>query len=333
MTDSLKQLKEITAALLSPASDYNTLRQSAYALKDLFTQAAGFDEGDFANQQHIPTAAGLAVGPYAAAFCIIDMMRTVKFLRGIKEAVDERLKMNPGKPVLVFYAGSGPFATLLTPLITCFSPGQLQMVLLEINETSIGYLQKTIQHFNMAEYVKAVEQGDAVQYNIPEQYQPDILVSETMKPGLAKEPQVAVAASLLPQCNRQPILIPQKIKISLCLSGNLMNDPEAFIELQVLFELNTTTALQIKNDPVNIPVLSGGVDVIIPERPEPHFTKLVLDTRITVFGNHVLGLQESGLTITVPVMDIAAIKEYPARLRFRYAMGSNPGFGVEEFSG
>lgn len=328
MTDSLQQLKEITTALLSPASDYNTLRQSVYALKDLFSKATGFDEGDNTNQRHIPTAAGLAVSPHAAAFCIIDMMRTVKFLRGIKEAVDERLKINPGKPVLVFYAGSGPFATLLTPLTTCFSPRQLQMVLLEINEMSIAYLQKTIQHFKMAEYVKAIEKGDAVQYNIPEGYQPDILVSETMKPGLANEPQVAVVASLLPQCNRQPILIPQKIRISLCLSGNLMNDPEAFTELQALLELDAITALQIKNDPVNIPALSGGVSVTLAERPEPHFTKLVLDTRITVFGNHVLGLNESGLTITVPVMDIAAIKEYPARLLFRYAMGSNPGFSV-----
>lgn len=320
------ELKRLTDILLNKSAAYADIRSAVYALKDLFCLASGLDEADMANQNHIYTGAGTAIGPASAAFCVVDMMRTVKFLRGIKEAVDERLQMNPGRPVVVFYAGSGPFATLLTPLTTCFNPGQLQMVLLEINETSIVYLQKTIQHFKMTEYVKAVEQGDAVQYNIPEQYQPDILVSETMKPALAKEPQVSVVVHLLPQCTKQPILIPQKIKISLCLSGYTDIDGNVLKELQALLELDAATALQIKKDPESIAALADGVVVTISSKPEELYRRLILDTRITVFGDHVIGHNESGITTAVPVMNLSAIQNYPARLRFQYKTGSNPGF-------
>lgn len=308
MTHPFHQLNTITAALLSPDPDYNNIRQAAYALKDMFYEAIGFDEYDKTNQQHIQTDAGLAVGPMSAAFCIIDMMRTRKFLLGIRETIEEKLKKNPGKPVVVLYAGCGPFATLLTPLTCFFNPVQLQIVLLEINPVSLDYLQKTIQHFGMDEYIAGIEQADAVQYIIPEKYQPDILVSETMKPGLAKEPQVSLIANLLPQCNRQTALIPEEIKISVSLLGNLAANPEVLKELQTLLVLNATTAMQIKNSTESMTALLPGAKVHIQERPENHFTKLALNTDIKIYGNHVLGFNESGLTIPVPILDIAAFK-------------------------
>src|SRR6185436_5671391 len=140
---------------------------AAHALKDLFCQAVGYDEAGAALQQHIQTTGGQAINTYTAALCITDMMRTRKFLLGIKEAIEERLKTNAGKPVTVFYAGSGPFATLLTPLTTIFGPGQLQMVLLEINPASIDYLHKTVQQFRLEKYIVGIGQADAVHYIIP----------------------------------------------------------------------------------------------------------------------------------------------------------------------
>jgi hypothetical protein len=74
------------------------------------------------------TPAGLAIDTRSAALCIFDMMRTRKFLLGIRDAIDEKLRIDPGQPVTILYAGTGPFATLLTPLITVFRPDQLQMV-------------------------------------------------------------------------------------------------------------------------------------------------------------------------------------------------------------
>jgi hypothetical protein len=319
------QLQTITETLLSPDSNYNTIRMAVHALKDLFCKAVGFDETEAAKQAHIQTKGGQAISTYTAALCITDMIRTRKFLLGIKEAVEERLKKDPGKPVILFYAGSGPFATLLTPLTTVFTAGQLQMVLLEINPVSIEYLQKTVQQFGLEKYVIGIEQADAVHYTIPGKYQPDILLSETMKPALQKEPQVSIVANLLPQCKSNTVLIPSNIIVEACLLGNLASDPLAVMPLQTLLELDKTTAMEINGNPI----ISAGITVIVPEKPGPLYTRIALTTTVNVFGGHTIGLQESGITLAEPVMETDAIKKYPARLLFRYRMNEDPGFEIE----
>ena len=142
MTPSFHKLKLITGDLLSPFMGYRVINEGVHSLSKLFCEAVDFDELETINQQNISTKTGKAIAPRWAASCITDMMRTRKFILGIRDAIEERLKTNPGHPVTVMYAGTGPFASLLTPLITVFSPAQLQMVLLEINPVSISYLEK-----------------------------------------------------------------------------------------------------------------------------------------------------------------------------------------------
>jgi predicted RNA methylase len=319
------QLRTITETLLSPGSNYNTIRMATHALKDIFCNAVGFDEIEAAKQAHIQTGGGQAISTYTAALCITDMMRTRKFLLGIKEAVEERLKANTGKPVTILYAGSGPFATLLTPLTTIFTPDQLQMVLLEINPVSIGYLQKTVEQFGLEKYVIGIEQTDAVHYTIPGKYQPDILLSETMKPALQKEPQVSIVANLLPQCKSNTVLIPSNIIVEACLLGNLAGDPLSIQPLQVLFDLCTSTLQDIKAEKA----IATGIVVELEVDPSPDYTRIVLSTIVQVYGEHSIRLQESGITLVEPLLDITAIKKYPARLLFRYRMNEKPGFEAE----
>lgn len=144
MNDVKERLKEITQLFLAPELNYSVVRNACALLSALFCEVTGFEFDSKENQEHICTHAGLAVSPYAAAFCITDMMRTRGFLLGIKEAIEKKLKENNGKPVIVLYAGTGPFASLLTPLTTVFSPSQLQLVLIDINTISINFLQKLI---------------------------------------------------------------------------------------------------------------------------------------------------------------------------------------------
>jgi predicted RNA methylase len=330
LTSSFHNLKTITNALLSPVMDYSAIREAALSLKKLFTEAVAFDDTDNSGNENIRTSSGLAIGPRSAALCITDMMRTRKFILGIRDAIEERLRLNPGRPVTVLYAGTGPFATLLTPLITVFRPAQLQMVLLEINPVSFYYLQKTMYQFGMEDYLVDLVQADAVTYAIPGNQQPDIIVSETMMPGLQKEPQVSIAANLLSQCKRNPVLIPDLIKVDVCLAGNMINYPESFITLKTLLELDAETAVRIKNNPEDVPALSPGILVTIPELPASQYYRLVLITSIRVFGNHALGFKESGITLAQPLMDLATLKKYPARLLFKYHIESEPGFRVTE---
>lgn len=329
----MHHLGDITRILLSPKLDYLAIREACYALHELFCETVSLDVMPLTedeNQEHISTSAGLAVSPYAAAFCITDMMRTQKFLQGIHNAINTKLNENPGRPVIVFYAGCGPFATLLTPLTTVFNPAQLQLVLMDINPLSLDFLQKIIHRFSMQEYISGIEMADAVHYIIPEKYQPDILVSETMKPGLVKEPQVSVISQLLPQCSSTTIVIPECITIDACLMGNMANLPGAFQTLKTLLKFDATAARQINNMPGAIDAFGKGVTVKLNIKPEGIFTMLVLNTSIHIYGNHQIGFKESSLTIPVPVMEIAAINKYPAQLLFQYQISGSPGFIVKE---
>jgi hypothetical protein len=325
-----KVLRTITGIIISPSLDYKALKDASAALSAFFCEISGFDINERENQQHISTSAGLAVSPYAAAFCITDMLRTSRFLRGIKEAVDAKLNENPGHPVTVLYAGTGPFATLLIPLTTVYDPEQLQLVLIDINPLSIEYLQKIIQQLNIQPYIIDVVQADALSYIISEKHQPDILVSETMKPGLQKEPQVSIVANLLSQCRRNPILIPSLVKVEACFAGNRANNNHELIHLQTLLELDAATALRIKNNPDDEPAISEGVTITITECPPPAFTQLILGTSIQIFNDHWLRFNETSLTIPVPVMEIVAIKKIPVTLLFEYQISNNPGFVVRK---
>jgi predicted RNA methylase len=330
MTQAFFSLKTVTDALLSPEMDYTRIREASLALKKLFSDAVAFDEMESTNESDIRTDAGKAIAPKWAAFCLIDMMRTRKFILGIRDAIEERLRINPGKPVTVLYAGTGPFASLLTPLITVFKPVQLQMVLIEINSVSIHYLQKIIHHFGMEEYIIELVQADAVTYSIPGNQQPDIIVSETMNNGLQKEPQVSIVANLLSQCSENTILIPELVRVDVCLMGNIIDHPEDIILLKTLLDLDAETARCIKNDPENVPALSPGINVTIPKSPESKYRQLVLCTFIRVFGQHSLGFNESGLTVPHILRMTDSFIKFPVHLLFRYVIESNPGFRVTE---
>ncbi len=330
MSLALNNLKLITEALLSPVKDYSNISKAVATLNKLFTEAVAFDELENTNQQDITTSTGKAIAARWAASCLTDIMRTRQFVLGIKDAIEERLKMNTGKPVIVFYAGTGPFATLLTPLITVFNPSQLQMVLMEINPASVFHLQKIIQQFDMQDYLIDLVQADAAIYCIPENQQPDIVVSETMNNALQKEPQVSIVANLLSQCNRKPFLIPELVKVDACLLGDTNKNQQDILLLKNLIMLDAKTAICIKRNPENVPALSPGIIVTIPSLPDLQYKQLALCTSINVFGPHSLSYNESGLTIPHILMMIDTFKKYPAHVFFQYQIESNPGFSVSK---
>jgi len=329
LTDTITELKKITSILLDKTSDYSAILNACSSLKDLFYTATGFDDSLQLYEKKIVTGAGHAIGPVQAALCITDMMRTRVFLMGICDAIEKQLTMNPGKPVVVMYAGTGPFATLLTPLTTVFSASQLKMVLLEINFVSKDYLEKTIRCFAMQEYVSDVIIADATTYKVPDNYIPDIIVSETMKPALKDEPQVNIVANLLSQFPHA-LLIPESIKVSAALMGNIADADFSMKHLHDLLEVSARTMIPLNDQKNNMTVFSEGVMVEIPEYPGRDLSTLVLDTEVTVFNGHILHFNECGLTIPVKVMDLASTAEWPLKLNFRYERKPLPGFIIQK---
>lgn len=327
MVSAAQELKHITRVLLADESRYGEMREAAVHLLQLFNTVSGFDEKDPVNDMHMQTAAGQAISPQSAAVCIRDFMRTRVFMRGLKEAISTRLQENPGRPVTVLYAGTGPFATLMLPLTTLFDPTQLKLLLLEINPASIVCLKRVIGNFNLQPYVLDVVQADAVTWRIPAVYTPDIILSETMMPALKTEPQVSIVANLVAQCP-QAIMIPERIEVSAVLLNSKMNAEKRFIPLKPVLVLTKKEALETaarqQAGDIAFPVTELQV-----ERPEEDmFNRLALLTTIRVFNRESLGFRESSLTIPEIIYHLHTVKNWPALFYLQYRILPVPGFTV-----
>ena len=325
MKPTLDDLKRITQILLADESSYLEIRNACGSLLDFFYQVSEFDEMKPVNLQHMQSHAGQAVSPVAAAICIRDFMRTRVFMRGLKEAISTKLLANPQKAVTVLYAGTGPFASLLIPLITLFGPTQLNMLLLDINPASITYLNKIIHYFNLEPYVMQVVETDAVTYRIPAQWKPDIILSETMMPSLKTEPQVSIVANLVGQCP-QAILVPEMIEVSACLYNSNLNDEKRFIHLQTLLVFTKAEALKIAAEQQTGDAVFPVTGLEVQKLKQPNYSRLALHTSIRVFNEHFLNFKESSLTIPVFVYDMHSIKTWPAIFNIRYRIFPLPGF-------
>lgn len=321
-----KTLQKITGRLLFTGAGYLEMRDACLELFRFYNETAGFNPDEEANQHHLATPAGLAVSPCAAAYCVPDFMRTCIFLRGIKAAIDVKLKACPQRPVRILYAGTGPFATLVTPLLTLYTPAQAELVLMDINPLSLQYLQQIIRKLKLEPWIKDLVEADASTYKIPAEYQPDILVSETMKPGLEKEPQVSIVANLMAQCGKDTILVPENIKISLYLAGNRAANTDAVMKVQTLFELNAESARDIQLNKNKIPLLTEGIRVRIDNSIPSHLTCLTTATEITVFDHYRIELFQSSLTLLRDLLRVSEIKSFPAEGLIRYEIKETPGF-------
>lgn len=323
-----QRLEILTRQLLQEPLDFQHCRASAHALKALFEEAVGFEESEPAIT-HIETENGRAVSTVSAAICIVDFMRTRVFLQGVAEAIAVCRSRHPERPVRILYAGCGPFATLLTPLTTLLEPGVFTAQLLDLNGTSLGILRKTIQAFGMQAYVHSIIHADATQYKVPDDFIPDIIISETMLQALAREPIVNIFAHLAPQCPAA-IMIPGQVTVTAALSTSPNGSEFRYQPLATLMELSAETA-RLFNLPGRCPaIFTEGVEVNIPADYDKQYKRLLLFTFITVFGTHRLQINESSLTLPFQLGRTVSIADFPAGMVFRYSRGPVPGFVFEE---
>lgn len=210
---SSELLKKITTGIIQ-AQERNDELQKAIELADYFAsceldQLAVFRERGGAD---VPTLSGIAISSLDAAQCTTDYLRTTRFIKGIHAALSELIRRFPDQRLRILYAGCGPYATLLLPVLPFFSAAQLELVLLDINTCSLESVSKLFRQLKYDHAVDFVE-ADATTFKGKDNFH--LIVTETMFKALIREPQVAITEHLRLQLVENGIFIPEEIKLDL----------------------------------------------------------------------------------------------------------------------
>ena len=334
MNEYRHRLRQLTEDLLF-LDHPGRLRTAAVELHALCSQLAGIPEFSHDEEDNRRTllTEGLALDPVSAALCVLQYARTAKFLRGVCRAVEVAQERFPSECIEILYAGCGPIAPLAIPLMTRFEADGVQFTLLDIHQRSLDCARRIVGTLGFGAHVREYVCADATAYIQPAERPLSIVISETMQRALIKEPQVAVTLNLAPQLRRGGIFIPERISVDACLfdpgsefqvvtedlvGGSTPAGERVRIPLAPLLELDAASVLQLKNH--GFP----GVRVALPPPAEPQL-RLMLRTKVTVFGPEILGDYESGITCPFLSKDLDVLQPGSEAV-FRYETGSVPGF-------
>jgi hypothetical protein len=252
---------------------------------------------------------GVAINPQAAAHCVSDYQRSVVFIRAVYAAINAAKLRFPGEPIRLLYAGCGPYATLLLPLLGEYLPGELDICLLDVHQRSLDSVNCLIGHFGFKEHGIELVCADACRYQHAVGLH--LIVAETMQKSLEQEPQFAVTANLAPQLIPGGIFVPQEIEVTMELA-DLEHRSGQRVSLGVVFSLSAASAatqlragtgkdgcssLELAAVRVEIPPLKSVVGLVP-----------ALFTRIRAFDRHRLREYEAEITLPLRCHDIAAIR-------------------------
>ena len=321
------KLALITSSLLEEKDHIPSIVKATDDLFHLLMEITQLDPEEETHRTPVLLPDGKGIGPYWAAMCINDLMRTKKFVRGLFLAIEAAQQRFPGIPVHVLYAGTGPFATLALPMTTVFTPEQVQFTFLEANAVTLEMTRQTISFFGVEAYIRDVVLTDATKYVPAEDVH--ILLTETMQRALDKEPQVAITQHLIPYLHPQGFLVPESIVIQAGLlnPGNelsrmqdFINLPEHYIQyLEPIFELNKETARSFSGE-------FPATDLVVSAVQAEQHPQLHLFTHIQVFDKEVLTPWQSGLTLPKKIIDLHFENQTQQAFSFQYLSGDKPGF-------
>lgn len=294
----IADIKNLTSPLIKNSSNDDLVKKNLDQIHIHFkniTEISGFDF-KIEYLAAIPAAKGKALGLNHAAQCLLDYKRTVKFLTAIILAIQEKQKTHPGELINVFYAGCGPYAPFITLVASFFKPEEIQFNLLEINKTSLESAKKLINTLELSDYVQEFYLADAVTFKIPNPEKFHILISETLDALLYRECYVPILYNLLPQFNKNIILIPENVLINLNLLTHSENSKE-FSENKINTILNVREVILSKTHNGTIPSQLSDKKFDLKLLDLNHTKKILLDTQVQIYKDIFLNRNESSLTI------------------------------------
>ncbi|NND63891.1 MAG: hypothetical protein HKN48_11945 [Flavobacteriaceae bacterium] len=323
-------LKEFTQLLFSSETSYIELKDALDTFKNLLIEVSELNLESEDSSENVLLKKGKAIGTKWAAMCIEDLIRTKKFISAVKKAIDRKLDKDTSKPVTLLYAGTGPFATLVLPLTSLYSPQQLQLVLLEVNEFSFTNLCSLLNKLELNDYIQTIEKVDATEY-VVENPNIDILLIECLQHALLREPQVAITLNLVPQLQPGVILIPEKISLHLCLVNsrlqyesltNLDAEGESFYES--IFEVFTLNKESCSNPESLLSEKMFTIDSEI----NKEYNQIAVFTEMQLFEDEILNFNESGLTLPLTIAENPGLK-IGDKIVSKYLLNEDPRLDIK----
>jgi hypothetical protein len=312
-------LQRATRTIIDEPDNLGGIYKVLHELHGVYAEFSGISAGDIFDDD-IMLPSGKAVSPVKAAHCLLEFQRTAVFVRGIYKAVCRLRADFPAETIHVLYAGCGPYATLLTPLTTLFSPAEVNFTLLDINEISLEAVKRLYGRLNLSAYIKEVICTDATTYKIPKGTMVHLAVSETMLNALMKEPQVAVMQNLIPQLPKKALFVPMKITVSAQLLDGKEEQrgftTEGVIPRRIM--LGEVYTISRENYAAPQPVTFRIPDEV------SGFNALFLHTYIETYGGEVLTDYQCSLTTPKLITKVGEMEG--KHITFNYISGEAPGF-------
>ncbi len=323
-----QELIRATAPYFEETLNYERLSIATEAYNALMKRICSQELDDEVGRNNIEGENGISLGTYWAALCLGDILRTRQFLRGIQAAIED--KIHPKKPLNILYAGSGPFATLLLPIMLRRLEHPIHYTLLEINPVSFELVQKVIATLQLDTTNIHFVNDDATSYQINTENPPDIIISETMQNALAKEQQVPIYLNLMRQVSHDAVFIPEKIALHVGFKkagvpiGNLSSSN--YHKEVTVFEVSKEALFPTEASSTRKPNEGAFKKKrkIIALDDWHEFDHVALMTEIQVYKNEKIGLGESGLTMPIYLQDVPV--DFSGSLQFesQYTISSEP---------
>jgi hypothetical protein len=314
------ELTAVTAVILNAGSSGTALEDAS---RDLFAYlfAPVRELLDSSSRDPIALSSGIAISPLDAASCSNDVIRTAVLLRGVDAALRDALARFRGEIVEVVYAGSGPLAPLIIPLLPLFAGDSIRITFIDAHPEAIESVRRILGEFGLLRFAGRFVCGDATAYEHPGRLH--VVITETMQRALTREPQVAITRHLAKQLLPHGILIPESIKVELEIGS-----PPQQESVPQPPSIVVGTLLDLRRDVENFPLDDDkclpAVRLVMPPHDIPAGAVAMYRTTITAYGEHVIAPEESGLTQPEIVWDLPL--KPCTELEFRYQIAPVPGF-------
>ena len=342
-------LKTLSNVILDESSSVQHLRHALDRFANICSEVSGIvpDPSYDAWADDVFLESGLAINPNAAAQCILDYQRSTVFIRGIYAAIKAARIRRPNTAIKILYAGCGPYASLLLPLLTQFEADELAVQLLDIHPASLDSVSSLVTYFGLSEHNIQYQQGDACEYQHHGALH--LIIAEVMQKALEQEPQFAVTANLASQLDSQGIFIPEKIDVELCLvhlkqeqallgSGRdqapkalskTLNECQDRHPLGTLLSLNSTSVLPLlqeaRQSALTTKLELPPVTIRLPNIEYIDSYDAVMLTRIQVFERFKLTDYETDLTLPAVCHELQPLSA-DSSFVVSYQLGNYPRF-------